>query len=100
MARESGPDRERQVERAYLLAFGRPPAYDDKRAALAFLDRQTKVIAARPMTPAPAAGNANGLHETKKEKKAKEPESITADRAALMDFCHALFNANEFCHVE
>jgi hypothetical protein len=34
--------------------------------------------------------------------KAADPPNVrnTPERIALADFCHALFNANEFCHIE
>ncbi|HLJ55295.1 MAG TPA: DUF1553 domain-containing protein, partial [Chthonomonadaceae bacterium] len=91
VAREAGEEREKQVERAYLLAFARPPTLDDRKAALAFLDRQTKLIAASGSSSAAAAPGKS------RTPKAAPPSS---ERAALADLCHALFNANEFCHVE
>ena len=45
IAHDAGSDRERQVERAYLLAFGRAPRYDESRSAMVFMDRQTRRIA-------------------------------------------------------
>ena len=40
LAREAGPDPARQVERAYLLATGRPPTAGEKELAVKFLAKQ------------------------------------------------------------
>jgi hypothetical protein len=40
LLREAGPEPARQVERAYLLAAGRPPTEKEKELAVAFLQRQ------------------------------------------------------------
>ena len=100
VAQEAGKSREAQVDRAYVLAFGRPARYEEKRAAIAFLDRQFKVIAAKS-TPVASAGSHGAIDPAAaKPGGVKNPAPISPERAALADFCHALFNANEFCHVE
>jgi hypothetical protein len=100
IVRETGADPGAQIERAYLLAFGRPPQYDEKRAALAFLQRQSKLLAATSSAdPAKIAGTAaasTDVHSRESHKPGAEPPK----NVALTDFCHALFNANEFCYVE
>jgi hypothetical protein len=67
-----------RVDAAYRLAFGRPPEPDEQADAVAFLADQ----AARASIRAP-------------ERPASE-----AAAAALVDFCHALFNASEFLYVD
>jgi hypothetical protein len=47
VANDSGMSREAQVERAYRLAFQRPPSAEESRLAASFLDRQA-VIAGDP----------------------------------------------------
>ncbi len=62
---------------AYRLAFGRSPEPGELSDAVAFLDRQ-----ARLTQPAP------------------KPTGAMAGRAALFDFCHVLFNSNQFLYVD
>ncbi|MCH8828452.1 MAG: DUF1553 domain-containing protein [Planctomycetes bacterium] len=69
--------REMQIRHAYLLAFARPPAADELRAAVEFLREQQKLLQ-----------HANGAGMT------------SPGHQALVDFCHALLNANEFLYVE
>ena len=61
------------VQEAYNLAFGRFPDEDETRAAVAFIQEQ------------------QSLHQD-----STDNESA----AALVDFCHALLNANEFIYVD
>jgi mono/diheme cytochrome c family protein len=76
---------ERMIERAYRIAFSRPPAADEVATALAFLDRQRAIIAERA-----AAGEEVLLP-------AGAREGIDrAQAAALVDFCHMVLNSNEF----
>jgi hypothetical protein len=85
---DAGSDARAQIVRAYHLAFGRMPKADEIEASLAFLRQQTEIIAAR------LAAN---------EKIALPPDCpaniAPAQAAALVDFCHTLFNANEFVYV-
>jgi mono/diheme cytochrome c family protein len=71
-----GKDAPAGVEAAYRWAYGRPPAADEKAAAVAFLKRQL----------AQAAGGS--------------PVDKGARLAAWTDFCHALLNSNEFLYVD
>jgi hypothetical protein len=72
IAREVGDDPTRQVERAYLLALGRPPSAEESAAMLAFLASESG---------APAEGQ--------------------ADRPApLSRVCRVLFNLSEFAYTD
>ncbi len=76
---------EAQVEAAYRLAYSRDPDANEREAALLFLDRQRRILADRP------------------REKLALPSSLLADvdpasGAALVDFCHALINSNEFVY--
>lgn len=72
IAREVGDDPTRQVERAYLLALGRPPSAEESAAMLAFLASESG---------APAEGQ--------------------ADRPALLSrVCRVLFNLSEFAYTD
>ena len=69
---------EDRIVLAYRLAFGRQPEPDEIAEAMAFIDRQAKLLpqsCASDQTPA-------------------------ADHAALVDFCHVLLNSNEFLYVD
>jgi hypothetical protein len=73
LRREAGPDREKQVRRAFALALGRPPEQGELEKSLAFLGRQDRQIESdNPVAKADAR------------------------RAALASFCLVLFNTNEF----
>jgi hypothetical protein len=69
-------DRDR-IALAYRLALGRPGEPEAIASAAAFLARQAHL-------PQPSA----------------KPTNLTGDRAALVDFCHVLFNSNEFLYVD
>jgi hypothetical protein len=72
LRREKSDDAAR-LDRAFRLAFGRPPTDAERKGGLAFLDQQAKRI----------GGNADD-----------------ARAAALADLCHVLLNANEFLYVD
>jgi len=68
------PDR---IMLAYRLAVGRQPEPEELVEAATFLDRQARLAL-------PSAGRSN----------------LLADQSALADFCHVLFNSNEFLYVD
>jgi mono/diheme cytochrome c family protein len=72
---EAGDEPGRQVERAYRLAFGRPPTAAERDAGVEFLDRRAR------------------------DRSARDPKS-DARRSALTDYCQALFGLNEFVYVD
>lgn len=71
LEREAGPQPERMIERGYWLALGRLPSAVEQEAALTFLAEQEKHHQGKP---APRL-------------------------EALTDFCHVLFNLNEFIYL-
>ena len=71
MLTRAGNDRERQVETAFVLALGRPPEETDRAAVRKFF----------------AAHGGEATAEG-------EPS------AALVQFCQALLNLNEFVYLE
>ncbi|MGQ0634082.1 MAG: DUF1549 and DUF1553 domain-containing protein [Planctomycetaceae bacterium] len=82
-------DVDRAITRAYRLAFGREPGSKERADAREFLGAQTALAADRL-----AAGKSVPL-----------PRSLPpcvgfSQAAALVDFCHALFNASEFLYVD
>jgi mono/diheme cytochrome c family protein len=72
---DAGADPDRQVDRAYRLAFGRPPTAAQRAAGVEFLARQTH------------------------DRSARDPKA-DARRLALTDYCQALFGLNEFVYVD
>ena len=66
-----------RIALAYRLTCGRQAEPDELEQAAAFLNRQTQL--AQP--PVPRA-------------------NFGTDHAALVDFCHALLNSNEFLYVD
>jgi len=80
LVREAGPRPALQVERAFLVALGRPPRPDESRAALEFLARQERQIAADAALATAQA------------------EPADARRQALQAFCLVVLNMNEFAY--
>jgi hypothetical protein len=87
--KEVGPRSGDQIERAYRLAFGRRPMTEEHHRAMEFLIKQTKLIEKQDDQESPILiprPSYNGMTD--------------ASAAALVDFCHALFNANEFVYID
>jgi hypothetical protein len=83
----AGPDVNRQIETAYKLAYSRKPSGDEKDISLTFFDKNRAIVASRI-----AAGE-------KIASPSITPEGVDkAHAAALVDFCHALLNSNEFVY--
>ena len=79
---EAGPDYERQIERAYLLALCRPVRDSEKTEMLAFLKREEK----------------ERLNET-----LGQPSPADCQRArhgALEQLCRVILNLNEFAYTD
>ncbi len=88
LLKECGTDADKQVRRAYQLAFGREPRPADQKLALAFLSEQRALVQKRVDAGEQVA------HPT------PLPKGVTvAEAAALGDFCLALMNSNEFVYV-
>ncbi|MGH9769023.1 MAG: DUF1553 domain-containing protein, partial [Blastocatellia bacterium] len=89
--KEAGDDVNRQIALAYRLAYARAPEADERRMAINFLDQQSELIKSRIEAKQPVALPSNC---------AIAPDAMRQARAAaLVDFCHALFNSNEFVYV-
>jgi hypothetical protein len=86
---EAGSDTTASITRAFRLAFGRAPSTDELRISTEFLARQAELARARSADSAALA------------LPTPMPDGFDpAAGAALTDFCHALFNANEFVYVD
>ena len=88
LLKESGSNINAQISVAYRLAYSRNPGVDEIRLAAAFLQKQSALIKARI-----DAGQAIALPPN------CPTEVDQAYAAAMVDFCHALFNSNEFVYV-
>ncbi|MEW5976245.1 MAG: PSD1 and planctomycete cytochrome C domain-containing protein [Acidobacteriota bacterium] len=82
---EMGKDRAQEIDRAFWLSYGRPPDAVELGASIEFLKIQEAYHSAQV---------------AKLEERGVDPANIPApDKAALIDFCHSLFNSNEFIYV-
>jgi hypothetical protein len=86
--KEAGQDLNSQIGVAYRLAYSREPLQDEREMALAFLKKQAAIIKARLDEKKPVALLPN-----------LGPDVDAARAAAMADFCHVLFNSNEFVYV-
>lgn len=84
---ECGTDAAAQVERAWRLCYGAPPAAPDARAAVEFVVAQTEHYRTNPAKLDKAAGPA-------------EKENAAPELMGLAAFCHALMSANGFLYVD
>jgi hypothetical protein len=84
----AGPNRERQIETAYRLAFARTPSTSERSLAEKFFDHHASIIAERARNDEPLALPALLSLNV------PEPEAAT-----LVDFCHMLLNSNEFVYL-
>lgn len=82
-------DDHRLIVAAYREAYGRLPAEAEIELASDFLESQTKLVEGRTADPRSLA------------LPLPLPSGLAPSRAAaVVDFCHALFNANEFLYVD
>jgi len=80
-------DRQKQIERAFRLAYGRPPDQAEKEIALKFFQGHRSILAHRV---------ADGEELALPSNLPKGLEPIEA--ATWVDLCHMLINANEFVY--
>ncbi len=90
LRREAGPFREAQVDRAWRLAYARPPSSEEFQTALDFLDRQTAQIKAQAVVATATAAGAKG--ETKAPGAPEEQ--------AMRSLCQTLLSSNEFLYTD
>jgi hypothetical protein len=77
------------VKEAIQRAWGREAGAEDIQMCLEFIDKQAEVDSSNPRGP-----------QTLALPSPCPAEVDTARAAALVDFCHALLNANEFLYVD
>lgn len=84
---EVGADVEKQIERAWMLSFGRQPSMSDLQSAIDFVKAQTEHYKANPTRLEHVVGPP--------EKTFAKPEFL-----GLTALCHALLSSNEFLYVD
>ncbi len=84
---ECGPDLEKQMERAWRLAYGRAPSMVEIEGAQAYVKAQTAYYVKNPTAFDVAVGPV--------AKKPASPEVL-----GLAALCHALMSSNEFLYVD
>ncbi|HEV3167960.1 MAG TPA: DUF1549 and DUF1553 domain-containing protein, partial [Isosphaeraceae bacterium] len=89
---ECGPEPEKVVPRAWLLAFGRPISPAETEQALTFLRARTATLV--------SSAQESGSHVADGKKRAGKSRAPSPQEAALAELCLALFNANEFVFVD
>src|SRR5262245_20938656 len=89
--KDGGEDVNRQIAVAYRLALSREPDAEERKMAIDFLERQSTLIKSRIEAKQPVALPANCAIASDAPAQARA--------AALVDFCHVLFNSNEFVYV-
>ena len=91
-----------QAVAAIKMAWGRDPTADELEWSLNFLTSTIPTatepsIAATADVPAVEGGEESQVVSGDNEKKAKPSDSR---KERLIDFCHILFNSNEFLYIE
>jgi len=86
--KEAGEDVDSRITTAYRLALARAPEAAERELARAFLRKESALIKVR-------------LEENKAVALPPDlsPGIAPAEAAALVDFCHVLFNSSEFVYV-
>jgi hypothetical protein len=87
LLRECGNDLDKIIGRGWLLAFSRPADKEEQKSALDFLAMREKALTSEDKLVEP-------LGDAGKAKVNKERA------AALVEWCLALFNTNEFLYVD
>lgn len=85
--KQAGNDLDQQIAVAYRLVYSRPPTANQQQEARVFIGQQTALAREQLTAKAPLAQPTPATGEDQ------------AAGAALVDFCHALLNSNEFVYV-
>ena len=89
LMREVGPDPRDQIDRAYRLAFARPPTEDERKSLLAFLREEAARAATESSTTTVSSAGTD-------PKRAHQE----AEKQALVQLCRVIFNLNEFVYTD
>ena len=91
-----------QAVAAIEMAWGREPTADELEWSLGFLTTEIPtpgepLLAATLNDPAVAGGEESQVASKENETKEKSSDK---HKERLIDFCHILFNSNEFLYIE
>ena len=89
LMKETGPDPRDQIDRAYRLAFARPPTESEQKSLVSFLQEE----AARFGREA-SAGAESGAGSDRKRAHQQ------AEQQALIQLCRVILNMNEFVYAD
>ncbi len=89
LMKEAGPDPRDQIDRAYRLAFARPPTEDEQKSLLSFLRDEAARPAKEPSATADSSFSA-----------ATTPPHPEAEKHALIQLCRVILNMNEFVYTD
>jgi hypothetical protein len=91
--KDAGDDPGRQIERAFQLAFQRPPSSSDKEMGLAFLRRSAP-------TPSRDLSQSSRSFVQASDSPAPAVQPVSQTGGSLADLCLVLLNMNEFVFLE
>ena len=83
--REAGPEIDRQIQRAYLVAFSRRPVVDEQEAGRSALEQ---------------LGRHWSDHLAAESKAGRKNTGPSASQRALASYCHALLNSAAFLYID
>ena len=90
---EAGDDPAAQFQRAWRLAFSRPPSEAETRGGMAFLAEHTAALESETPPDKPA-------NKADKKDNKDQPAPVPPAERALAHLCHALLISNEFLYVD
>ncbi|MBK9166161.1 MAG: DUF1553 domain-containing protein [Bryobacterales bacterium] len=99
---DGGVGVEAQIDRAWKLAFSRTPSEAERAGAIRFLERHRPIMEERlrESVVRPHESGAGKQRPAPPPLPANLPAGVDPARAAaLVDFCHMLFNSNEFVYL-
>ncbi len=103
VASEVGNDPRAQVERAFQLAFQRPPSADESERCVAFLDAEpVDLTKASAFDSASESTLGRAADSTAAADEVAAPATVPASvgNSRLADLCLVLFNTSEFIYLE
>ncbi len=101
--REAGEDPQRQIKRAYLLAYSRPPTEEEEKLCLEALNRLAETESGSSSSPAlgdKRTVSAAGLAPERNAEVSNPAQDGGQDVVALTKICHTLINSAAFLYIE
>lgn len=99
--RDSGDEADRQITRAFQLAFGIEPSEADVTKAMEFLKAQRKYFEQQQAAAAAVAqGSKPASGKPPAKNQAEPPAELSPPEQALALLCQALLSSNQFLYVD